>query len=373
MDKTTVLVVEDDVYLLSGIREILELEQYHVVTAVNGVEGLKVLADMQDAPNAPELILSDISMPEMDGFTFLERVRAQDRWVTIPFIFLTARGEKNERYKGTLAGADVYLVKPFEAPELLVSVQACLKKSERIRRAQDNEVNDIKRKIMTILNHEFRTPLTLVVAYAEMLKDFNTETMTANDVVNFLKGVNSGADRLRRLVENFIMMVEFENGDVARTAEVRRRLVKDLKPLIEDALRQVEQPDTRPRQFVLEIAPDLPAVQMDGQYFTLIVRELLDNAAKFSTVGSKITLRVQREGERVILAVHDEGRGIPAHELENIWKPFYQVERDKFEDQGAGSGLAIVEGLAKVHGWKCDVQSTLGKGSVFRVVMPCNA
>lgn len=372
MDKTTVLVVEDDVYLLSGIREILELEQYHVVTAVNGVEGLKVLAEMQDAPNAPELILSDISMPEMDGFTFLEHVRAQDRWVTIPFIFLTARGEKNERYKGTLAGADVYLVKPFEAPELLVSVQACLKKSERIRRAQDNEVNDIKRKIMTILNHEFRTPLTLVVAYAEMLKDFNTETMTASDVVSFLKGVNTGADRLRRLVENFIMMVEFENGDVARTAEVRRRPVKDVRPLVDDALRQVEQTDVRPRQFVVNVAPDLPVISMDGQYFTLIVRELLDNAAKFSASGSTITLGMWREGERVILEVKDEGRGIPSHELENIWKPFYQIERDKFEDQGAGSGLTIVEGLSAVHGWTCEVQSALGVGSSFRVVIPCS-
>src|SRR5262245_22254264 len=98
MEKARVLLVEDEVHLLSGIREILELEDYFVLTATNGVEGLRILNEHRDDP--PDVIVSDVMMPHMDGFGFLEEVRKQDFWVTIPFIFLTARGEKHDRYKG---------------------------------------------------------------------------------------------------------------------------------------------------------------------------------------------------------------------------------------------------------------------------------
>ncbi len=371
MNKTTVLVVEDDVNLLSGIRDILELEHYQVLTAVNGVEGLKILASHQD--DLPDLILSDITMPQMDGFTFLENVRAEPKWVTVPFIFLTARGERNERYRGTLAGADVYLTKPFEAQDLLMSVEACLKRNRDFKRAQETEVTDIKRKIMTILNHEFRTPLTLVVAYAEMLKDFNTDNMSVEEVMGFLKGVNSGADRLRRLVENFILIVELENGDAQRTVGWRSRPIHDFKALVTDAMRQIELPDTRPRRFNLDMDANIPQFTADGQFLTVVIRELLDNAAKFSQKDSTVTLRARLNAhQNILVEVIDEGRGIPENELENIWQPFYQVEREKYEDQGAGSGLALVEGIAKLHGWTCAVISQLEKGSTFSLLIPCN-
>lgn len=369
MEKTTVLVVEDDVNLLSGIRDILELEDYNVLTATNGLEGLEKLKS-QNTP--PDVILSDITMPQMDGFAFLEQVRAEDRWVTIPFIFLTAKGEKTDRHRGALMGADVYLTKPFEAQDLLVSVEATLRNKSRIRRVQENEVSDTKRKIMTILNHEFRTPLTLVVAYAEMLKDFNTESMTTEEVVGFLKGVNSGADRLRRLVENFIFMVELENGDAAKTVGWRSRPITDAPVLVQDALRQVELRDVRPRRFVVDVMPHLPTFTADAQFFTIVVRELLDNAAKFSEDNSTILLTLKPESNFIVLQVTDEGRGIAEHEHEKIWQPFYQIEREKFEDQGAGSGLAIVDGVVTLHGWSRHVHSELGKGSVFTVKIPYN-
>lgn len=89
----TLLVVEDDVHLLQGIRDILEIEGYRVLMASSGVEGLETLKSL---PTPPDLIISDIMMPRMDGYQFFEAVRANEEWVDIPFVFLTAKGEKHD-------------------------------------------------------------------------------------------------------------------------------------------------------------------------------------------------------------------------------------------------------------------------------------
>lgn len=363
-----VLVVEDDVHLLTGIHDILKLESYHVLTAMNGVEGLTVLKGDPDHP--PDVIVSDIMMPQMDGFSFLEEVRKEDRWVTVPFIFLTAKGEKTDRHKGSRLGADRYLTKPFDPEDLLVAVAASLKRRQSIQRVQENYIGDLKRKILTILNHEFRTPLTLVVAYADMLKDFDPAAMDDGEVMSFLRGVNAGADRLRRLIENFIMLVELDSGDAARTFGWRRRVVHHLRDLIEDAHRQIAQPEARPRRFILDVPHDLPPIEIDTQFVTIAVRELLDNAAKFSSKDSQIRLTVRALDGWMIISVQDEGRGIPEAELENIWLPFYQIERELYEDQGSGSGLAIVDGVVEIHNGKRSVSSVVGAGSTFAIYLP---
>lgn len=368
MTTTTVLVVEDDYHLLYGIRDILELEHYTVWTAQNGVAGLELLK--QNAAQPPDLIVSDIGMPQMDGFAFLEHVRREPKWVRIPFIFLTALSEKVNRHRGSLMGADVYLTKPFEAQDLLVAVESCLRRTMVLRTANENDITDVKRKLMTIVNHEFRTPLTLIVAYAEMLKDFNLNSMTIDDVMLFLNGVNSGADRLRRLVENFIFTIELENGDAAKTITWRSRPIIDLSPVVEDAHRQIALSATRPRDFMFQIEPHIIALKADVQFLTIALRELLDNAAKFSADHSRIQVTVSQIRDNLEIRVTDEGRGIPTPELENIWKPFYQIDRDHYEDQGSGSGLAIVDGVVRLHKGTRYVESQVGVGSTFIIFLP---
>jgi two-component system sensor histidine kinase/response regulator len=365
---TTILIVEDDVHLLSGIKDILELEEYRVLTAQNGLEGLDILHETPDDP--PAVIVSDIMMPHMDGFTFLEEVRKEDRWVTVPFIFLTAKGEKTDRHRGSLAGADVYLTKPFDAEDLLVSVSSCLKRYGDVKRVKQDEIGDVKNKILTILNHEFRTPLTLVVAYADMLKDYDGKNMEYNEIRTFLHGVNAGAERLQRLIENFITLVELDSGDAAKTFSWRQRPITDMEGLARDALRQVEQPEQRPRQFNIHIDPELPNVTADSQFLTIIMRELLDNAAKFSHDNAKIDLDISLDGDYYLIAVTDEGRGIASAYHDDVWLPFFQIDREEFEDQGSGSGLAIIDGLVEIHGGSRNLVSAPQQGCTVTLRLP---
>lgn len=365
MIKGTVLVVEDDIHLLSGIREILELGDYNVWTAQNGLQGLEKL---QAADSTPDVIVSDIMMPHMDGFSFLTEVREKDRWVNIPFIFLTAKGEKSDVQRGNLLGADVYLKKPFDAEDLLIAVNSRLKRFQDMERVHDDTISQIKRRILITLNHELRTPLTLVVAYADLLKDFDPDNMTDNELITFLRGVNSGATRLRRLIENFILLVKIEEGDAAKTYVWRKYPIESLKDIAVDACRQILEQDAN--LVTITCQENLPSVIADREFLTIIVRELVDNAVKFSGNKEDISVDIVHVDNHIQITVADGGtRRIPEADIEKIWDAFYQINREQYEDQGSGSGLAIVDGLIDIHGGNRSIVST-DHGTTVTVRIP---
>jgi two-component system sensor histidine kinase/response regulator len=363
--QATLLVVEDDVHLLQGIRDILEIEGYKVTTAASGVDGLDELRKMG---SPPDLIISDIMMPRMDGYQFFEAVRATEEWLEIPFVFLTAKGEKHDVRLGKRLGADDYVVKPMDPEDLLVIVEAKLKRHRQIKRIYDGQVLEIKRNILTILNHEFRTPLTYMVAYSDMLNS-DAESLTSDELRTFLRGVNSGADRFRRLVENFIALVELQTGEAKQNFDWRKQTLFDLTPIcmeVIDLTRMLA--EERQVEVKLDIAPDAAPFVGDQEYLRAAIVQLVENGIKFSEPESVVEIKVYSDDEQVYVAVKDSGRGIPEEDFDNIWEPFYQVDRTKYEDQGAGSGLAIVRGIVGVHGGSVQLESKVGAGSTFTLV-----
>ncbi|MCU0496395.1 MAG: hybrid sensor histidine kinase/response regulator [Anaerolineae bacterium] len=368
MHKAKLLIVEDDPNLLGGLRDILELDNYEVLTAENGRQGLEVLKTLGDRP--PDLIVSDIMMPHMDGMEFLRAVRLQNHWIKIPFIFLTAKGEKTDIQQGKVLGVDDYLTKPFDADDLLIAIDAKLQRHKKINEVQADAITELKRNILTILNHELRTPLTLVIAYADMLKDFDQATLNGQDLLEFLRGINAGAERLRRLIENFILLVELETGDMQRTFDWRKQEINDLDTALRAALYQVPQESSQNRHVVFEIAPNLPSFIGDQELIGVAIRELLDNALKFSPKDKIVRAGATAHDDSICISVCDEGRGIPPHEIPRIWEFFYQVDRDIYENQGSGSGLALVRALMELHQGRIEVESEVGKGSCFRLYFP---
>jgi putative two-component system response regulator len=131
MSNETLLVVDDNYVLREGLSEMLSFEGFSVLTASNGREALDRMGTF-----SPDLILSDITMPVMDGFEFFNTVRARPDWVTIPFIFLTARAEKEDVLAGKNLGAEDYLVKPVSREELVTAVRSRLARSRQLRMAQ---------------------------------------------------------------------------------------------------------------------------------------------------------------------------------------------------------------------------------------------
>jgi len=127
----TILIVEDNDVLRQGLQELLESDGYAVMAAVHGLDALE---QMKSRP--PDLILSDIAMPEMDGYVFFDKVRAKPEWVSIPFIFLTARRGREDIFTGKKLGVEDYLVKPMTRAELITTVRSRLTRSQQLLLAQ---------------------------------------------------------------------------------------------------------------------------------------------------------------------------------------------------------------------------------------------
>lgn len=164
----TLLIVEDNHALREGLKEMLELEGYTIMSAANGRLALELLATAKP----PDLILSDIAMPEMDGHAFFHEVRARPEFVTIPFVFLTARGEREDVLKGIDLGAEDYLVKPISRDELVTAVRARLVRSRQLRVAQLQQAYETS---LTVLANAIEVRDLYTRNHVERVMDYSIE------------------------------------------------------------------------------------------------------------------------------------------------------------------------------------------------------
>ncbi|MBD0336007.1 MAG: response regulator transcription factor [Cyanobacteria bacterium Co-bin13] len=130
-EQKQLLLIDDDPNLILLVKDYLEFRGYRVVTAGNGREALDVLEAL-----LPDMIICDVMMPEMDGYAFVKQVRETPETEWIPILFLSAKGQSQDRVKGLNTGADVYMVKPFEPEELVAQVESSLKQASRLIKQQ---------------------------------------------------------------------------------------------------------------------------------------------------------------------------------------------------------------------------------------------
>ncbi|MDY7039635.1 MAG: response regulator [Chloroflexota bacterium] len=360
-----ILVVEDDIHMREGIQDILETHGFDVWTAGNGVEGLEVLDTL-----VPDLILSDISMPTMDGYSFYEAVRSSPRWALVPFIFLTARGERTDVRQGKRLGVDDYLIKPFEPEDLLTAVEARLKRMAEVRAATQAEKEELQKAILDALPHELRTPLTYIQGYISLLLQ-DTAFMKPEIMNEALEAIRSGSDRISSLVEDFVLLITLDAREVAATLDMAREKV-DLRPVLRTLISDYKQQAADCQVTVeLDVDSSLPPVEGYTLYLANAMGRLLDNAIKFSKrEGGRVTVRAWGEGHDVHVEFKDTGIGLPAAEIPRAFERFYQVDRARMEQQGVGLGLPIALGLVEAHGGRIVVESQLGVGSTFTAILP---
>jgi len=359
-----ILIVEDDLAMSSGIRDVLEMNGYRVQLAENGVDGLKTLESFR-----PDLIISDIMMPEMDGFEFLEEVRRQPRWAAVPFIFLTAKGQRPDIRAGKQLGADDYLVKSVDLEDLLVVVRAKLDRALTIQQQSRREMDDLKRNLLNMLSHEFRTPLTYITGYVDLIQEGE---WSAEDLQKFLGRIKGGSNRLNRLVEDFLLLVRFETDDARQAYLMDKGPFNNWTSLVARVLdRQRETAVVRQVTLLHEIEPNPPLVEVHEGYLENALTRLVDNGIKFSKhSGGHVWVIVSTEGERVRCKVKDDGTGIPVSEVDKIFDRFHQINRQRIEQQGAGIGLAIVKNVADLHHGEVTCTSAEGLGSEFSLWLP---
>lgn len=370
----SILLVEDDPSMLDGMKDLLEMADlgYEVAvhTASNGELALEEMAR-----NTPDLIVSDIMMPKMDGFQFLEKVRQNSTWIHIPFVFLTAKGEKQDYRKGRLTGADLYITKPFNTQDFLELVGTQLDRALKLRLARQQSIENLKKNILQVLNHEFRTPLTYVTAYYEMLADSLDQFADGRNYQEYVRGIQAGCVRLTKLVEDFILLIELRSGAVQAAYNRRAHPIENLGQLLLSSIHAYEKQASRQNiEIQYEAADDLPAIYGDEAIIRNIFERLLDNALKFThshkKQGGNVEVTVKQQDQEVHIKIRDEGKGIPSHVQSQLFDLFFQYNRGLIEQQGTGTGLTIAKELVDLHQGRIEIESQEDSGSEFSIILP---
>ncbi|MGD2104334.1 MAG: hybrid sensor histidine kinase/response regulator [Anaerolineae bacterium] len=366
MRRQHILVVEDHKSMSRAIKSILESEGYQVTTATDGMEALEVMRRA-----IPDLILADIMMPRMDGYTLYERVRARAEWIPIPFVFLTAKSEREDKLKGKELGAEDYITKPFDAEELIVSVRSRLGRARAIERASEATFEQLKEQIVTVLGHELRTPLTYVTGYTDLALE-DVASLTPEETEDFLQGIKAGADRLNRLVEDLLLLVQIDSGRAREEFDTLVSRYTNLGEIVRRTAKQFESvASDRDVSVEVEVAPDVPPVRLCEAYFSDALGRLIENGIKFSRNEAREVRIGVGSGEKWIkVSVSDDGVGIPTDQQEHLFERFRQINRNQLEQQGAGLGLAIAQQLIHLHGGDITVESASGEGSTFTILLP---
>jgi len=229
-------------------------------------------------------------------------------------------------------------------------------RAEAIRRSEE-----LKSVMIDALAHDLKTPLTAIEAAADLLHSGRVSEDQRVDLINV---VQQEAQRLRRLMGEAIHLARIE----------AKRLKLDRQPLPVDAILRGAIDSLAQRALShpihLEIAAVAPIVLADPELITQLIKQLLDNAIKYSPPGKPVTVSASEENGLVTIAVRDEGQGLTEMEQGRVFDKFYRARRDAAAVQGTGMGLAIAREIAEAHGGAIRVESQFGKGSLFTVALP---
>ncbi|MDP9359001.1 MAG: GAF domain-containing sensor histidine kinase [Chloroflexota bacterium] len=228
--------------------------------------------------------------------------------------------------------------------------------------AELERLNKVKSDFVSVVSHEFRTPLTSIRGFSELIRDRDLER---SDVKAFADEINQNACRLSRMIDEMLDLDRMHSGQIT----VRRQPC-DLNALISDVADSLR--PTAPEHVIhLHLDPALPPIVGDSDRLTQVITNLLANAIKYAPDGGTITGVSRQEGDAVHLAVQDDGIGIAPEALEAIFERYARVEADTGAPiPGTGLGLPIVREIVGLHGGQVWAESRVGRGSVFHVVLP---
>ncbi|HID61832.1 MAG TPA: GAF domain-containing protein [Anaerolineae bacterium] len=233
---------------------------------------------------------------------------------------------------------------------------------EAMQRAQ--EADRLKTAFLATVSHELRTPLASIKGFASTLLADDV-TWDAESQRDFIETIDHEADRLTELIGQLLDMSRLESGTLRIDREPCH--LTDILARTEDRLRAL----TAQYRLVLEVSPELPALNVDPDRIGNVLTNLVENAAKFAPPGTKITVTAWAEDGYVVVSVADEGPGIAPEDQERLFERFYRVDNELTRSKsGTGLGLAICKGLVEAHGGRIWVESEPGQGATFFVSLP---
>ncbi|OQX79381.1 MAG: hypothetical protein B6D64_04945 [Bacteroidetes bacterium 4484_276] len=422
-----VLIAEDSPTQALHLQMILEERGYEVLHGLNGEEAMVLL----DENDPPDIIISDIVMPIMDGYEFCSRVKGNDKTREIPFILLTQLSNPDDVIRGLQSGADNFISKPYSeeflfdritdimlnreirrrSPNLDITMEIYfggqkyklnsnrmqildlllstyynainknkeledknlelkkLHKELKIRNLQLKKINDEKNKIIGIAAHDLRSPLATISGFFSFISDTIKENSIKNQERVF-STINGMLDYMLNLITDVLDYSKIESGKLD--------LKKEEFDLVSCLKHHIELNNTLGAQKNITIyfghSREKLIVFADRNKLKQVMDNLLSNALKYSERNTKVHVYISVLEKEVQVVVNDQGKGIPAKEVGEIFKPFVTTSvKPTAGEKSTGLGLVSVKKIVETHGGRIWVESEVGVGSQFYFTIPYQA
>ena len=345
----TILIIEDDEPIRQALAEMLELNNFHVVVAANGTEGLRLARCER-----PAIVMTDINMPGLTGFELLEAFRSDETLRAIQVIVISASLDREATRRGMELGAADFITKPFSEPEVLHSIAARLEKKELL-----DELDAFSHTVA----HDLRNPLTTLLGRIDLLGLLldSADNATLRHQVD---AARKSGRRLDSIIKELLVL-----------AGVRRQAVA-LRPLEMPLIvaEAIEQLDSLLGKHEVEIAQPAvwPAALGYGPWVIHLWANYLSNAAKYGGPAPRIRLgaALNADGRHVRFWVEDDGPGLDEAEQARMFVPFSRISDARVK--GNGLGLSIVRRIAEKLGGNVGVVSRPGAGARFWFELPAD-
>jgi len=362
--RARILLAEDNADMRDYIGRLLG-RQYEVIRASNGQEALQAAIEER-----PDLVLSDIMMPELDGFGLLKELRARDETKAVPVILLSARAGEESCIEGLSSGADDYLTKPFTARELYarvglhLAIQARRQDAEEeLRRsyAELSRANTDLEQFAYSASHDLQEPLRQVAIYSQLLQ-VKYSTKLGPEAEEYIAFCIAGAHQMETLIKD---LLAYSQAGRPFRQELGRVDISDAIETVRSNLA------TAIAETGAEISCDpLPTVLAELMPIVQLFQNLISNAIKYhGSQPPRIRISASRLNRSWVFSVADNGIGIAPEYHEQVFGLFKRLHTRK-DYPGTGIGLALCQKIVERYGGRIWVESELGNGATFRFSLP---
>ena len=384
----SILVVDDNADMRDYLSHLLQ-PLYTVRAATDGLAALTMIRNQR-----PDLIITDIMMPLMDGIELLRTLRTDLHLHTTPVILLSARAGEEATIEGLQAGANDYLVKPFSARELLATVKARLEiarvheealAEEREQTAQiqqlaeertllyqqAQEATQQRDELLAMVSHDLKNPLGAIKGYSQILRRtlVNSPLSLEERVQTSLERIEATTNRMTSIINELLDLSHLYRGQVLELIQEPVDLVALLHAVVTE-----QQHITQKHQISIESSVESLIIMGDSARLDRVFSNLISNAIKYDADDKPVSVSLSRSetenGSVAVVKVRDQGIGIPESDLPYVFEPFRRASNVVGKIRGTGVGLASARQIIERHGGSIYVQSTQGEGSTFTVCLP---
>ncbi len=352
----TILIVDDEAI----IRDLCSkaLKNYRVLEAGNGEEALRIFEQ-----GGIDVILTDVMMPKMGGIELLYRLKELEP--TLVVIVMTGFAEKDVILNALKADADDFITKPLNLLQLKTAVdKALVKKALKEEIANLKNLDRMKTNFLSLVSHKFRTPITAISLFLQNLASgvYDPDDQSSRENLQL---IYQEACYLEQLVAELLAF-----SKVMDSGELKLEPC-NLSSLVGDELTASPEAAKKPGVKVSNNMEPLPPVAADRVKLAFVIRQVIDNAYKFSHENGNVTITLKQQGATAVLMVADEGIGIAKEDQPKIFEKFYQVDSaNTGQIRGFGLGLYYAREFVKLHGGTITVDSQPGQGSLVTITLP---